>query len=375
MVLVYREADLNQFPPVKKQDSRHLSLGDLHGNALKLIYILVEEGVLELDEARYKLLRDIYSTEVNQLTAEQLGSFQEIIKHAQVNPEKAITLIGDELADRGNNDYFTLLVLKKLHDSKVNLNILLSNHSAEFIRDYDNPHFTGFYNLTLGQGQSLARMQFLIGKGLINEAEVRAIIKDCYIPKVKAISYTLSPDGDITLFSHAPIGLETIQALAKKFNLPYNDKTPKQLINTIDSINAVIERLFTRKQLSALIDGEGYHADPHSPVPPNSKPLQRLIWNRVVGNELITETNSRIKINFVHEHIGDGEILKNGQPLPSHQNLDNSWGKFPQVYTTGYSSYLDTDVNHFTRHSNDLNSLEMTDTLWRDISNFKKRYK
>ncbi|RUR08325.1 hypothetical protein [Legionella sp. km772] len=244
MGLVYRDADLDKFPQVKKQDSKHISLGDLHGNALKLIYILVEEGVLQLNEAAYNSLRDIYNTNVNDLTAEQLSSFQTIIAAADVNLDKAVTLIGDELADRGNNDYFTLLVLKKLHESKLNLDIILSNHSAEFIRDYANVQFTGFYNLSIGQGQSLARMQFLIGKGLVKEEEVRSIVRDCYIPKAKALSYTVSPEGELTLFSHAPIGLETIQGLAKKFDLPYHDKTTKELIQTIDRINKKIETLF-----------------------------------------------------------------------------------------------------------------------------------
>ena len=366
MVLVYREADLDKYPQVKKQESKHISLGDLHGNALKLIHILVEEGVVDLNETQYNSLRDIYDTEVNQLTEERLTTFQTIIEQANINLDKAVTLIGDELADRGNNDYFTLLVLKKLHQSKVNLNILLSNHSAEFIRDYEKVKFTGFYKLGRGQGQSLAKMQFLIGKGLIIEGEVREIVEQCYIPKAKAISYTLSPEGDITLFSHAPIGLETVQGLATKFNIPYNDKTPKELIQTIDKINKKVEELFISKQLGVLIDAEG-HPDPHSPIPPGTQPLQRLVWNRVVGEELITETSTGIKVNFVHGHIGDGKILKFGQPLPSHQNLDTSWAKFPDVYKTGPNSLLGKDVKHFTRHSNDLTALELTDSIWKTI--------
>ncbi|RUR04027.1 hypothetical protein ELY15_15965 [Legionella sp. km772] len=87
----------------------------------------------------------------------------------------------------------------------------------------------------------------------------------------------------------------------------------------------------------------------------------------MVGNELITETSSGIKVNFVHGHIGDGEILKHGKPLPSHQNLDTSWAKFPQVYTTGPNAYIGKDVKHFTRHTNDLTALELTDSFWKSL--------
>lgn len=126
----------------------------------------MEEGVLELDEARYKRLRDIYKANFEKLSDEQapnnIADFQQIITDARVNKNRPITLIGDELADRGNNDYFTLLVLKKLHNSSVNLDVILSNHSAEFIRDYERKEFTGANNLWMGQAQSLVLMQRLM---------------------------------------------------------------------------------------------------------------------------------------------------------------------------------------------------------------------
>ncbi len=366
MTLVYRDADLNQFPQIKRQDSKHLSLGDLHGNALKLIYILIEEGVLELNKEHYEALKAIYNTETTYLTSEQLATFKDIIFKAKVNTDKAITLIGDDLADRGNNDYFTLLVLKKLHDSQVNLDVLLSNHSAEFIRDYDQDHFTGFYNLGPGQGASLSRMCLLIAKGLIKEDEVRTIVKENYIPKAKAISYTLSPEGELTLFTHAPVGLETVQSLAKKFKIPYKDKSIKELTQTIDKINRKIEYHFMHHELSKLIDEEGY-VNPSIPISPHTHPLRRLLWNRVVSKELVTETSSGIKIKFVHGHVGDDPVLKDGRPLSSHENLDSSWGKFPEVNKTGAIVSFGK-IKHLTRHSNDLTTKELNNALWYKIT-------
>lgn len=392
MPLKNRPANLTIFPKVIDNTSNHVSLGDMHGNALKLIYTMIEEGVLALkDEPRrdvadgirrkklpvfgkytfegltaddkYQILRNIYNTPVNQLTLDDLNAFQYLINKADVHIKKSVTLIGDELADRGNNDYFTLLVLQRLKKSDVNIDIILSNHSVEFIRDYEHREFTGVAHLGRGQGQSLTNMRGLIQKNLIKEDDVRKIVNEVYKPMVKAISYTITPEGDITLFSHAPIGLETIKALAAKFKLPYRDSTPIELITTINSINIHVQQLFADKKLAALIDKEG-PADPYNPVPPESQPLQRLVWNRGLGNELVTKPNDGIasfKVNFVHGHIGDGEILKNGRErLPTHQNLDTSFGKYPEFGQTGYSPELRGKIEHFTRQSDELTAKELT---------------
>ena len=370
MPIVARHADLSKFPSVLQYQSKatHVSLGDLHGNALKLIYTLIEEGILEINEEAYLQLQQIYNTPVATLTGEQLAQFKAIIGNAKVNTDKALTLIGDDLADRGSNDYFTLLVLQKLGRSKVNLDILLSNHSAEFIRDYERKQFTGRYNLASGQGHSLTRMHYLIVKGLVNEEEVRTIVKESYIPVTKAISYTISPEGEITLFSHAPIGLETIQAVARKFGLEYDDSTHKSLISSIDRVNARVQQLFGNKELAQLIDREG-DPDPALPVPPTKMPLYRLLWNRAVGDELVTKTSSGIKVKFVHGHVGDREVLKNGsERVPSHQNLDSSFGKVPELSVTGYDSFLNIEIQHITRYSADLTAKELTPKLLDDFS-------
>lgn len=63
--------------------------------SLKLIYTLVEEGVLKLNASQYYSLYLIYLTPTEQLTQEQLLAFKEIISNATVNSTKAITLIGE----------------------------------------------------------------------------------------------------------------------------------------------------------------------------------------------------------------------------------------------------------------------------------------
>ncbi|MDI9818309.1 MULTISPECIES: Dot/Icm T4SS effector Wip [unclassified Legionella] len=367
MVLKYREADLNHCPLAIESPCTHISLGDLHGNALKLIYILIEERILQFSSGQYDKLRDIYNTPVEGLSVEKISCFRTIINKAKVDNTKAITLIGDELADRGQNDYFTLFVLKKLYEADVNIEIMLSNHSTEFIKDYERACFTGRYNFFEVQGKSLGNMQILIEKGLVEESEIRRIVTKNYIPMVKAIGYTLSTEGNLTLFSHAPVGLETVKALAEKFNIYYQDNNLKSLIHTINAINQGVLHLLQEKKLAKLIESEGF-AVPDHPIP-LTQPLFRLLWNRAVGNELITEPSGGFKVRFVHGHIGDWSVLlKNDvDPLPTHQNLDNFFGKGLQFTKTGTMDGL--LIKHFTRGSSDLIAKQLTGKKLDELSN------
>lgn len=362
MTIQKREANLDIFPTALDHNYTHVSLGDIHGNALKLIYTLIEEGFLKLDKDQYEQLRDIYKTPTRDLTKEQIETFELIIANAGVSDQRALTLIGDELADRGENDYFTLLVLKKLREANIDMDIMISNHSMEFIKDYERASFTGKYDLGGGQGASLANMNTLIKKGLVQEDQVRSMVDFYYKPIVKAIGYTLSEDGEVTLFSHAPIGLETVKALADKFKIPYKDATPKELFQTIDAINETVRNKFKNKELTAILSAEGY-SNPDLPIP-TTKPLMRLVWNRAIGNELITETSSGIKVKFVHGHIGDGEILKNGKESlkDSHENLDTSFAKAPGLFKTSPSPLYPTiNILHLTRQSSNFTQKQLTD--------------
>lgn len=376
MPIEVRDADLNEYPSVlphaQNSENTHIAIGDLHGNALKLIYILIEEGVLELNEADYKKLRDIYQDpfcidpkyQGRRLNAidENIKEFKRIISNAQVNQACAITLIGDELADRGNNDYFTLLVLQRLKEADVDIDIMISNHSVEFIRNFQLGYVnTGLYSILPDQTPSLGNMSRLMNvavpdgtrpdgtrpegtiqtRPLIDSTEVRKIVDETYKPMVKAIGYTLDSNDQITIYSHAPIGLETIKALAQKFNIEYKDRTSKDLFSTIDKINEYIGERLNANQLAQLFDQELYQKSRERVKDnPTRFPLDRLTWNRALGNELEVETSGGLKVKFVHGHIGEGVIRKNNkQVLDSHENIDSFFGKGSSCNKTGSFSF------------------------------------
>lgn len=338
-------------PLPRSEYATHISIGDIHGNAIKLIYTLIEEGVLSLNNPEdYLQLFEIYKKNPYLISANDLTIFQAIIGNMRVDSSRSITLVGDELSDRGNNDYYTLLVLQKLAQSQLSINITLSNHSFEFIKDYERNSFTGKARLGSGQAKSLAHMKTFIDRGLINEDDVRTMVHDAYIPMVKAIDYRLDEHGELILYTHAPVGLETIEALAKLYNISYKDDSIDTLIQTIDCINAIVKERFANKSISNDMNAQltGYVRG--APIPP-TYPLQRLTWNRVVEHNLNTNPSGRFKITFVHGHIGEGSVLDtNGNRVESHINLDNHLGKSP------YS--LNDTMDFITRDSIEFSAME-----------------
>lgn len=328
-----KNVDIRQCPQAVSIPAKHVSLGDLHGNALKLIFSLIKEGVIEITKKHYQKIVTLYEKDTDKITQKDIQNYQAILQTITINKEIAVTLIGDEFADRGKNDYFTLLVLKRLKEGDVDLDITISNHSAEFICDYDKPKFTGAHALFPGQGDSLTRMMQLITKGVISEAEIRDIVKDVYIPTIKAIGYTVADNGNLSIFSHAPIGLETIESLARKFKIEYKEKTREDLIATIDAINDRVRIEFSSKQLTKLIQKEQHSStnpegfkpatEGSMPITHNS-PLNRIIWNRLIERNLKTQPeNNAFIVKFVHGHVGDSTTAPHKDLL----NLDNQLGK------------------------------------------------
>lgn len=338
-----RQAELSQTPKKLPNSNRHVTIGDLHGNALKLIYTLAEEGILQIRPSDYKTLRRIYNTPPDELNRKKLNKFINILERTEINPEKTITLIGDEVADRGQNDYFTLLVLKRLKKGNVKFNICLSNHSIEFIRDYESAKFTGESALSKHYVRSLQNMVQLIHSNIIDETELRNLIRDVYIPSLQAIGYSISRDLELSIYTHAPVGLETIASICDFFkknevaDIEYDDTNPFTLARTINEINATVQKLHvfgkSGEKIASLVDSH-IGRSVATPVP-LTMPFFRLVWNRLVGQELITTPIGAFKLNFVHGHVGDApiseDLLEIASIIKTHTNIDNNFGKSEQL--------------------------------------------
>lgn len=310
-----------------------ITIGDLHGNALKLIYTLVRHGIVtNLSEDRYNELVRIYKMNVDSITRDDIDQFNTLINYLEFNTSAKLRLLGDELSDRGSNDYFTLKILEKLHQKKVPFEIILSNHGMEFVQAYES---TNKFLPSVLENQfaaSMINMQILIVKKLITRDEVSAIIKSTYKPSLKAISYSLA-DNEITIYSHAPIDLGALRALAAKFSLSFDDSSTLTLAKSIDAINTVfsthvindtVHTLYIKKDVDDAFTGMY--------LPANSSPIEFITWNREIRYLYQPEMHKGYQLNFAHGH--DSEVSVNKNVF----NLDNLLGKTQALHTERYTA-------------------------------------
>jgi len=215
---------ISEYPQIIDiHDGGEVTVGDLHGNALKFIHTLImHEFVQGIDEEEYNEFVEIYQTKTRRLDARSLERFSEIISQMELkspNKNSLLRLLGDDLADRGENDYFTLLIFKRLNEINLNYEIINSNHSFEFMRAYEreNRNVGAFsrYWTTVKPINSMQNLIQLIRNKLVDINEVKEIIESAYKPKCKLLSYTFNQDVDqITIYSHAPIDISIIQQVA-----------------------------------------------------------------------------------------------------------------------------------------------------------------
>lgn len=407
-----KKVSLMEYPTLCTQavdPAREITLGDLHGNALKLVWFLIREGFVDtgengMTEKKYlKLAKAWYMGNTT--------SFNEIIQDAlHILPGTGtLRLIGDELADRGIDDSLTLCILEKLSEScsdsadekqekgvtDFHLEILFSNHSHFFFdwysqvleileekeaMDYivdellqdrqlmkrakqylgspawemkrtnhlDSPALSLEQKIQLlalskvpdscflsdpPQGKSLIRMV----KKIDSWEKIEALdkqIKSIYSKKTfRLLSYTLTEDGGITIYTHAPFGIQSIRALAQHLKLSdtFRDDSPAGLAESIDKINAVF---FRQMQSGKLLDKlEAQLLEQAST--PDVYPLRGIIWNRYYGEEEewakeFPSTHAGYPIKFVHGH---DMHKKYDQPHERHcRSIDNHFGKSHDAY-------------------------------------------
>ena len=371
VLIAKREADIAVCPEPLAIEAGyvHISIGDLHANAMKLIYVLIEEGILKLDSEQYNKLYKIYSMKASDLRKEDIDEFRSVLDSAPLNNSKTLMLIGDELSDRGSNDFFMLLMIKKLSKARVHVEILLSNHGADFIYKLYGKK-ASIHSSTTGSNDN---MRLLVARKIITDIEINQIVNEYYFPMIRALSYSISNKRALTLYSHAPIGLETVEVLAEILSVFYDDTDQLSLMRTIDAINARIQQLLNSALLDDILKNDelAVFASDHfisgHPIPLCS-PFYRLIWNRELGEELRMESkNGSFKVTDVHGHIGEEPLKdKDGSLRATHQCLDNHFGKDP--------SYTQTralpKIEHFTRRSADSIQSQLY-ALWDGIQTYE----
>lgn len=276
------EADLDQYP--KKNDDEKLTpdkvltVGDMHGNALKFIYILIRHQVLDINKSDYEQLIMIYNTPVPKINekksypdhafeervkiyAENIKLFNTIINNAfeRMDPKKIgqLRLLGDLISDRGQNDYFTLRIIECFAKKEPSIikEILLSNHDYNaFVEIYNlnNPHKPTepwFLEKHAFFKQSLLNLIELIKLKLVSLQWVTKTLNTHFKPLLKLISYAreTSHDGNkyLSFYTHAPTKfMYALQNTMHCFELKEDPSRSKlsNLIYIIDNINQILNQ-------------------------------------------------------------------------------------------------------------------------------------
>ncbi len=334
--LQIENADLQHYPQKigVHEPGVEITIGDLHGNALKLLYFLIRNDVLHIPKSDYKLFESIYKKEPEKLTTKDLAFFHAILNAASIKTEHRIRFLGDDLCDRGMNDYYTLHIYKKLDISGAPFEIVLSNHGNFFLSAYERPEQSFSYN-PYGEGvyepivQSMLHLGVLIDRGLVDKQETLDLIQTHYLKHIVLPGYTLNKKrNEITLYSHAPIDVTMLAALAKDLNIPFNDANSKELTKSLDEMSSQISQWIMSRTFTAHYNELN---DAHKKAGTLS-PLKQVLWNRDYNllNREHRPEDKPYSINYVHGHDSVHNVF----------DLDNKFGKGPNHNKGPYAIYV-----------------------------------
>ncbi|KTD70868.1 Dot/Icm T4SS effector Wip [Legionella tucsonensis] len=312
-----------QLIETNKETQQYQTLAQLRQQTLEKLHAAEEEQ---------RKLKQKLSAPQNKLV-DCIAQFNHFMAQLRVCDNQTIVrLLGDEIADRGNCDYFTLRILNLLHRNHCPLTILVSNHGSEFIYAYEQliaghpfapPGYIGDF-----QTPSFFGLKLLLAQEIIPHSELIHLVNESYKPTLKILDYTISAKG-VTLFSHAPIRFDALQLMAKSLGVNYDDSTSEALAITIDQMNHQFQSYVESNTIHSLFHTDAIHDKTNMSAQERAAwPLIYFFWNRWDETKE-TETarpatHNGYTINYVHGHDGFQSAL-------AHiYNLDTLCGKDPR---------------------------------------------
>lgn len=246
------EHDLTIYPhalirePIENKVSV-FTIGDLHGNPVKLLNFALLTGAISLSEANYRNFCYYYENcrtatsylwGIEIVSQEYVNNLCAIISAIEIKRDSSIILrlIGDVLADRGKCDYVTLKLLEKLHTLGVVYEILFSNHDLWFIGIMEefikyNLNIDVFKNNVLSLSSDVKCVDSIDGLAMILKGRFGGFIEpeelknlyNIYLSHLKLLSCDIEANGGPILFSHGVISPLVVNKLAEKYKLaePY----------------------------------------------------------------------------------------------------------------------------------------------------------
>jgi len=356
--------------------SRHYTIGDLHGNSLALLNYLIHCGVIILDDSLYDKLRDltivaeyhglnamekrrflknlssfgeIHERVYKQITegyypssaSELIIYFEELVAKITINSQARqddflITFLGDMLSDRGQNDFLSLIILKKLKQAGVKYEIAFSNHDKTVIHMYFANVFHDCFNYSLRLklidhwGEHQQRSFENCVKWLNNEPDLipkfTKLFQENYLDNLQLVCYNYNGDGQLSIGTHAPFDLcdisfliEYMQTKLSYFIKYYDFDVRVQKFLTIKDIKNfsmenvenlkfcldIINHFFANIKyyhlnqiiLNDVKSMSGFESDNFK----QKNIISTLIWSRCRPPHMLS-LRDKTKINFKHGH-------------------------------------------------------------------------
>lgn len=305
----------------------NLVIGDLHSNAMKLIHILIQNGIADLNPTTLDQKRNIYKSMAAAYLDNDIGVFRDLVrKHLVFNTYiPFIRLIGDTLSDRGINDAFILELYNKMFDSNVDFDVLLSNHDVGFLNmrmhDFAYDKKIPDSNEAIINASGVRPCSSLINMiKTVNEEEKGRLLEiydTKYLPNLKLIDYQYDPETNtFSMSTHAPFGLTSLRDLAVyldvKFDLEHADVAA--IMTVIDQINARLPELIG----AGIIEESSRNHD-------GKDPLWKSMW-QTLGTAYDPDDFRPVHngINFRYQH---GHTTPEFVPPQHIDGVDNIRGK------------------------------------------------
>jgi hypothetical protein len=367
---------LKQYPGVREdlKEGHTYTVGDLHGNTMKMIHFLVSHGAMRLSKEQYDELyntyeqlsnSEVYQAENTQQATALLETFTSLLDQAEFSNEgnNLFRFIGDTLADRGANDYLTLLVYKKLKDRGIPFKINFSNHDLEFIASMEDETYKSPL-IPIGVATSLTNTLSLIENENISREEVSSLYQEVVVPNLQKYALDANEEGAV-LYSHAPVLIQSLFESAKKLRIPVDftqqEATLEQLQWLVDATNletikyaknsslttengpAYIKNIAKAEDIAEANQGGIGGKSTNHPIPATSS-FAHASWNRTFFEseyEVSHKTQARLGIINVQGHTGpsgawvvddafENRVRKDDAAV-THINLDTSqFGKKTQ---------------------------------------------
>ena len=288
---------------------------------------VIPHETIEVSKYDFNAMWLAYESISNGAIPESLSGLTGLLNRITVNPGFKVRLLGDVFADRGNNDYFTLKVLEKLHRGGVAPEITYSNHDLWFLDNYKKTATSdwSFFNVH-NQQNSLVGLYNYINKGLIKQEEVAFLVEKYVLPYINPIAYTLAEDGKkIDLFMHAPNNFTAIKQFAQILGVIYKPPTSAlELAKVIDAINNKFQQLCGEDYANVIKAAAHGKASTHNSGVMAGKFLRQFIWNRMEKTQRCIDFSTYP--DFVN-HVVHGHTTVSQSHNTKQVNLDNALGK------------------------------------------------